>query len=396
MRMLFLSSVSPSPAIDGSSITVAEVTRALSQRHEVTLAYFGPHQASEVQGDYKWVVLEPRAKWLRYLPIVWPEFLIGVPFSVFPFRGRQARRRVRELIREGEFDAIVCHMVHTAELMPTRCAIPSCMIIQDVVHHAIRGTRGYDASLARRLYSAVHVRQLLRYEKKHYSRFGCRTVVSTAERARAMALNVGEVSVVANGVDVFDFAPSMAMRDRHALVYVGNLRASRNEEAAWIVARTIFPLVKERLSGAKLYVVGAGPSDRLLRLAESEEGLVVTGQVDDVRPYLNEARVFLAPQRVGTGIKTSVLQALAMEAPVVASAPALEGFDGCPESDYLIRETAREFADAALMLLEDDRLATSLGASGRALVRSRYSWDVYALRVEELLQNCAEHEARRV
>jgi len=386
-----LSSVAPDPPIDGCSVTVAEVIRALSQNHDVTLAFFGSREPT-LRSTYDRVVLTPRRRWLRFLPMYWPQFVWGVPFSIFPFTGRAARRQVRRLIGSGRFDAVVCHMVHTAALLPRGCVLPTCMIIQDVVHHAIRGTRDYQTSMLRRAYNYAHVKQLLRYEKQQYPRFGCRTVVSTAEQHRASALNVGDVSVVPNGVDVDEFAPETPIAQRSDIVYLGNMGASRNEDAAWVSVTQVLPLVRRSLPDAKLYVVGARPSERLREVALTTDGIVVTGEVDSVKPFLDSARAFLVPQGVGTGIKTSILQALAMEAPVLASAPAVEGFDGSPGVHYLICSSPDEFATETIRLMTDDELASRLGANGRKLVTEQYSWDNYARRLEELLLGCVANQ----
>ncbi len=53
--------------------------------------------------------------------------------------------------------------------------------------------------------------------------------------------------------------------------------------------------------------------------------MTVTGFVDDVRPYMEQATVFAATLRFGAGIRNKVLEAMAMEVPVVATPSAADG-----------------------------------------------------------------------
>lgn len=394
MKLLMLSSVAPYPSIDGCSITVAEVARAIAKQHDLTLVFFasplmgaGDAEQDKDSAPYRSIALRPRRKMLGMLPFHWPMLFTRVPVAVFPFISRASKDQIRRLLAEERYDGIVCHMAHTSELVPVDCDIPSCMIIQDVVSHAVSGTRVFERSWYRRLYNDHQVSLLGRYERKHYRRFDSRTVVSEAEKVRAMKLQVGAVEVVPNGVDVEYFKPTTPIAQRRHLIYVGNMLAPRNEEAAWIAASQILPLVREGVPDAVLIVVGVGPSQRLLQLAEGQGNLIVTGEVPDVRPFLNRARVFLVPQTVGTGIKTSVLQALSMKAPVLSTAAGLEGFDGAEGQDYVRCESVSAFAESAILMFDDVQRAECIGANGRKLVAENYSWDAYASSVERLLSD---------
>lgn len=412
MRILFISPVAPSPAIDGCSVTVSEVVRALRRRHDVTLAYFGvrppgsggvDHLRSDSdrhsgggphpRGTQVDLQLAPRPKRLAMRPPYLFELLGGLPLSVFPFRGRESKDQVRRLIDGNHFDAVIAYMLHVAELVPTKMPrTRTCIIIQDVVHHAISQHRTFESNWLRRAYASLNVRLLRRYELQEYGRFDARTVISSSEKAHAAELGIDDAIVIPNGVDLEYFRRSTPIADAKDLVYLGNMAAGRNEEAAWIAATQVLPLIRARLPRARLVVAGAAPSDRIRSLANVDRNVVVTGLVDDIRPYLERARAFLVPQSVGTGIKTAVLHAMAMEAPVVTSAAGVQGISGVDGRDYLVCSKIEEFADSALSLLGDAARAQRIGESGREVIAERYSWDAYASRIGDLL---SEPEMRR-
>jgi polysaccharide biosynthesis protein PslH len=384
MRLLVISSVAPYPPLDGVSIPVYESVRALARRHAVTLAHFdasdyeADRNVMELLGVERLVRLPRRSKFLSTLPPYWPELMKGVPFAIFPFCNRKARTLVRDTVRDGGFDGIICHLILTSALAPTDSTVPKCLVIQDVVHHVTRANVRYERHFVRRLYNRLHGYMLRRYERREYKRFDALTVVSVAERKNVEALGVSHATVVPNGIDADFFSSACPVDMRRDLVYLGNLSSPRNEEAAWIAASDIFPRVRVRVPSTKMCIVGIGPSRRLIELAASKRNVLVTGQVEDVRPYLERSRVLICPQNVATGIKNSVLQSLAMGIPTVVSSAVAEGLEGTAGNDYLVANSRSEFADAAVALLNDDSLAGKLSAAGRRLIVERYSWENYA------------------
>jgi glycosyltransferase involved in cell wall biosynthesis len=120
-------------------------------------------------------------------------------------------------------------------------------------------------------------------------------------------------------------------------------------------------------------IVGAKPDEKVKRLAE-RSGIIVTGRVEDVRPYVAHAAVAVAPLRIARGIQNKVLEAMAMARPVVASAEAFEGIDAEPGVDLAVADS-RDFADLVCRLLDDPAEAKALGARGRQRLTGHYTWE---------------------
>lgn len=393
MRILLVSTRLPHRVDDGIVIPVAELLRGLSRRHEVVLAGFerpGTHAdqaAAALSGVAREVVVLPRrADVRRFLPLAWAQIALGLPLSVTPYAGTAARRAVARVLADGGIDAVLCHLVHTAAVVPSIAtrALPSCMIIQDAVYSQIEQNLRYARGPLRRAYGRLDVRLMRRYEAEQYRRFARCCVVSGAERERVRVLGRDiRVDVLANGVDADAYGPASTDRDGRALVYVGSLAGERNEEAAWILATEVFPALRARMADVTLAIVGKSASRRLRALAA---GVEVCSDVEDVRPFLRRAALFLMPQVVGTGIKNSVLQAMAAELAVVAFPAAVQGIEGEPGRDYLVCHSTAEMMDAALALLRDPGRARAIGASGRRLVQRSYTWERYVTGIETLLE----------
>jgi polysaccharide biosynthesis protein PslH len=102
--------------------------------------------------------------------------------------------------------------------------------------------------------------------------------------------------------------------------------------------------------------------------------VTVTGYVEDVRPYLDRASVFVCPMRKGAGIKNKILQAWAMGKPVVCTSIALAGLHANPEENVIVADNSDHFAAQVVRLLKDESLRKAVGERAKRTVRDRYSW----------------------
>jgi len=199
-------------------------------------------------------------------------------------------------------------------------------------------------------------------------------VCTEAERRDFEAAIPGApVSIVRNGVDLDVFRPGGAAKVPGRILFTGVMDYFPNVDAVtWFVA-DILPRVREEMPDAHLVICGSRPSPAVRALA-ARAGVIVTGRVPDVRPYLEAAEIFVAPLRIARGIQNKVLEAMAMGLPVVASIAAWAG-TGIPRGEGI--ETADDAADYArhvLRLLRDPAYRNSMAAAARAAVERDYAW----------------------
>ncbi len=135
---------------------------------------------------------------------------------------------------------------------------------------------------------------------------------------------------------------------------------------------------------AKMVVVGHSPPKALIQAARDRRlAWTFTGFVDDIRPYVRDAHVYVIPLRVGGGTRIKAYEAMAMGRPVVSTTVGAEGLPVIPERDLLVADTDEAFAAAVLRLLDDSATRRGLAASARFLVEQRYSANVAAGVFEE-------------
>jgi len=169
-----------------------------------------------------------------------------------------------------------------------------------------------------------------------------------------------------------------------AIVFVGVLDYWPNEDAAIWYAREIHGKVRAAFPTARFYVVGMSPTRRVRELA-TLPGVVVTGQVPDVRPWFQYASVVVAPLRIARGIQNKVLQAMAMERPVVMSRMSAASLSALEGEDLEVADEAAEFATKIVALLTDRSAAEAMGRRARERILRDYSWQRTLERIESLL-----------
>ena len=227
-----------------------------------------------------------------------------------------------------------------------------------------------------------------RFERAECRRFDAVVAVSR-EDAELMRREYGvaEVADVPTGVDIDYFRPTGAETvEPHGLVFTGSMDWLPNEDAIQFFTREILPLVRERVPQVKLTVVGRKPYASLLELAGRDPSIVVTGRVEDVRPYMERAAAYVVPIRVGGGTRLKIYEAMAMEKPVVSTTVGAEGLPLRDGEDLLLADTPRAFADAVVRVLEDAEFARRLGARAAAGVRERFGWERVADQFAELCE----------
>ena len=193
------------------------------------------------------------------------------------------------------------------------------------------------------------------------------------------------IQVLRNGVDLEYFAPRGAPRDTPTIIFTGKLSYHANITAAMYLIDQIMPRVWQTVPAARAQIVGYKPPRQLLDLQTKNPARVsVIGTVPDLRPYLSQASVAVAPMLYGAGIQNKVLEAMAMATPVVAMPQAVAALSVCAESDLLIGQSPDELAHQIVRVLTDPNLAERLGRAGRRYVESNHDWNRIAAQLESI------------
>jgi sugar transferase (PEP-CTERM/EpsH1 system associated) len=232
---------------------------------------------------------------------------------------------------------------------------------------------------------------LLAYERHIAATTDASLFVSEPEAALFRTLapeSDAKIGFFNNGVDTDYFSPhrdyaSPYADGERALVFTGAMDYWPNIDAVQFFAAEVFPQLRAADPTLRFVIVGARPSPAVLALGQAH-GVIVTGTVPDVRPYIAHADICVAPLRIARGIQNKVLEAMAMARPVVVSPQALEGIDAAVGSELLLADGAAALASTITGLLAQPD--ASLGAAARAKVERQYSWPSNLARIEARLE----------
>jgi glycosyltransferase involved in cell wall biosynthesis len=167
------------------------------------------------------------------------------------------------------------------------------------------------------------------------------------------------------------------------VIFTGTMSYFPNSDAAVWFATEIWPLVRAAIPSATLRVVGRGPTQAVRQL-DRLPGISVTGAVPKIASELARANVAVAPVRLGSGMLTKVLEAMAVSTPVVGTGKAFEGLPGDLHPFLHRADSPAEFADEVVRILKDPGPALKLAANGLEAIRRDHTWSRSVSQLETL------------
>ena len=398
LNVLVIDRSPPVTPTQGNELIARNVFPLLRGRHRLTLV--APANGdlaalgSAIDGLFDEVHLVPRPGRLAALG-GWVEGTLAGRPGVPAVAGLQPRPAaaladaVRQIIATGRIDVVHVRQLPMAGYGRFTRGTPRLLELIDA--ETLATTRdpatGWKGRVRRRLAPAI--------ERRAMRGYGVVTAVAEPDAGALRRLGpTGRVEVVPNGVDLDVFRPiEGAPRDPAEVVFVGAMSFGPNIAAARWFALEVMPRLRGLCPEAHFTIVGRDPDPPVLALAGA--AVTVTGRVDDVRPYLARAAVVVAPLVSGSGIKNKVLEALAMQRPVVAASLAVEGLAADVGRDLVVADGPHGVARAVADLLADEPRADAVAAAGRQLVERRYSWRAAADRYAALYAELAAGPTRR-
>lgn len=401
MNLLFLTPQLPYPPRQGTAIRNWGLIRHLSARHAISLLSFmeeGQTIDDALRATCRRVVTVPapqrsRAARLRTLIAREPDLaqrLASVEFA----------RALAGLLREEAFDLVHIEGLELARYLPLiRSVSPATKRLYDahnaeyvLQRRASENDRRAPARWPAALYSWLQWPRLKRFEALTLRAAHAVTCVSADDAAALRAL-VPELTpvLVPNGIDVDSYAVGARGWGAGAspqplvpsILFTGKMDYRPNVDAVLWFAKDIWPRIHAHRLEAQFMIVGQRPTAPVRRL-HGQQGIVVTGAVEDVRPHLAAASVYAAPLRMGGGTRFKLLEAMALARPIVSTTLGAEGFAVRSGRELLLADAPEAFAEAVLSLLADPARAQALGEAGRAFVAAHYDWSVIVPILEAL------------
>lgn len=297
------------------------------------------------------------------------------PYTVRKYADPCLADALCRLLEKESFDCIVCDFLAPSMNFNTEIRKRSVLFQHNV--EAIIWQRHWQtqSNFLMKIVSFLEYRKLLSYEKRACLEFGKVLTVSQDDSAWfRQQYGLASSTTIPTGVDIEFFRPSAQASDPNVIVFTGSMDWLPNIDAVVWFCREILPLVKRVFPGVVFYAVGRRPVAEIVQLGEKNPSIIVTGDVDDIRPFLAQASVFVVPIRIGGGTRLKIFEAMAVGNPVVSTTIGAEGLPVVDGKDVLLADDPLFFSECIVRLLNDRTLAKLLGVAARRKVEENFSW----------------------
>jgi glycosyltransferase involved in cell wall biosynthesis len=379
MNILQISPQFPFPPDDGGRISIANITKEFARRGaNVTLFYLGEKPAAESLAEAKRfadVVHCPHSTRNSLLRIA-VSAVLPVPLYIWKHTGADITQALQRLLRQKKFDVI--HADHSA-MMPAALyaqsiqRIPVGLRLHNVEWLIWQRYAGRITNPLKRLYIARQARLVRRAEAEFYPKADvCFAITEDNLREAQLLAPSAYITMATIGVQPDEWQPEAAERMPAEAILATTYKWVHNVEGVNWLAEQVMPRVREALPDATLRLIGKEPPAHFG--AWEHIGVQVEGYVERVQPYLSRAGIYVAPLFVGSGVRIKIIEAMAMELPVVATSVAAEGIPAGEEQGLFRADTPEEFARAMTALMSDPARARTVGSAARRYVSEHFTW----------------------
>jgi len=397
MKILFITNKLPyAEVVGGHRIIYYRIRYLAEQGHDVGLLTFVKNETDQQIQSLKPLLKEfciiPHPQRNIFIRIFHDYICLARPAVFWKNYSKAMLKKVGEISEKGNYDVILAEFsemglyLYKNPYLSAINTIVSChrCVTASYEKYALLG----EIKLRFYLKSILQLHGLQKYEFNMYRNMDRVFVLTPQDRftLQYYAQDLS-VSVVSSGVDIKNLQELPALPKEPIILHTGYMGDPANEDSVLWFFKHVWVKVRERYPETQFYIVGAGASSRIRRLAKKDSRIIVTRAVQDIRPYRSRAKVFVAPVRLGSGVRTKVLEAMASGLPVVSSSLGMEGIEAQTGVNCLIADTPELFIQSVEWLLTDGAVAKQIANNARELVEKKHSLDHDLDRFEKMVQS---------
>lgn len=392
MNILQITPVFPYPPESGTRVELFNSIKYLSNKHSITLLSF----AEEIK-ENDIAVLKPYCADIVVIPNniqdsfggLLKNLFTAIPYNISKYISKSMVEAVRKQTRSKSFDLVRIDGLHIAYYKNFIKDIPAVLREHNVESLIMQRFYKNQLNPLIKAYAYLQWKKLYRYEIEITRRFDKCIMITEVDRELLHSMaSEAKTEIVTAGVDMEYFKPDATLkRQPHQIVFTGEMAWRPNIDAVTWFCEAIFPSILEEIPDSKFYIVGRNVTPAVKKLAN--ENVVVTGRVEDVRPYVHSSTVFVVPLRVGGGMRLKILEAMAMGIPVVSTSIGCEGIKVENKKNILIADNAVDYAVMVIRMMKGEFDIEELVKRGFELIHSNYSWQRIAEQYDRIYQTVA-------
>lgn len=395
MKILFVANRMPFPPYRGDKLKIFNLATELSSAHELHLITIAENDedlrsVSSLKGLFKEIEFVYRPKWRCVIAAFWGIFSRR-PIQVAYFRSNRFAKKLQQILADNTYDAI--HVQHLRMGQYFETAPPSNAIIDlpDAFSMYWLRRRETASNLIERWIRNLEFMRLRNYEISLLPKFKKALVCSREDREYLNQNGVNNVAILPNGVNISLFSPRPDILPiSKRVLFTGNMDYAPNIDAVRYFVKDILPEIIRVHPDVQFIIAGQRPVKAIQDLAST--AIHVTGFVPDLALEYAKATLVVAPLRMGAGTQNKVLEALAMNIPVVCSSVGFDGLNMKEGEGILLGTNAVIFAKHVNELLQSEILRTELGSKGGKHVRASFAWQAVSAKLVAYFTEINQYE----
>jgi len=389
LKILQLVPQVPYPLSVGGKVGIFNITKHLAMRgHRITMLAFdtdSPVETKPLEQYCELITVPHSNKNSSFRAFV--NLFSKLPYNISKYQSPKFQSRLCQLLKERRFDIVHVDHLHMAQygtFSKGKINMPIVLREHNVESVIMERFADLSSSFVVRRWLGVQLRRIRSFEAAQAARYDCCLVITEEDRKRLNTLAPSaRAQVIPGGVEARYFKePQRDTRLPVSVSFFGNFDWIPNRDAVLWFVQDIFPKIITKLPEATLYVIGKNIPPKIKAL--QSKNLIVRGFVPDLKEEAQKYQMTVVPLRVGGGIRLKILESFAMRVPVVSTSVGCEGISGNHNEHLLVGDTADEFAEHVVRLLEDEALRKRLVKKAYALAEKKYRWEDIAEQFEHI------------
>jgi polysaccharide biosynthesis protein PslH len=383
----------PYPLLSGGQIRTYNLLKKLAKKHTITLFALIKNESerqyvSNLESLGVTVRVFKRSATPFTLNNILKTAISSYPFLVIRNYVPEVTSAIKSELESEQYDLIHAETFYMMPHIP-ETTVPKILVEQTIEYLGYESFADNTPKILRPLLS-IDIQKIKKWER-HYWNTCNRLIVMSDEDKSFISKQISQpkkIEVVANGVDTAWFAQKKRVQTTvPTILSVGTFKWLPNVEAVNFLVKNIWPIVKEKIPTAKLWIVGNSPTPAILELQKKDQGILVTGNIPDIRDAFCGADVLVAPVFSGKGTRYKVLEAMASGTPVVATKTAVEGLKVTHGVQVLTSNTAQGMADHITLLLSTSSSREKLATAGRVFVKKHFDWELISEKLDTIYKD---------
>jgi len=409
MKILLISQFLPYPPKGGSPQRIYNLLKECAKTNEIHMLAFyrKSHQGSSADLQKAIDAVKQHCKKIEVFKIpadhnkiLWYLLLLfnlfsPLPYSVWLYSSRKMKKAVKRYLDANSYDIMEIGEIGLANYAKLASGIPKILVHQNVESQLLFRRKNFVDNWLARGYLWWQSLKLKRFERSAGKLFDFHTTVSEDDKKTLLKICPQvRIAIIPNGVDTEYFRATNDKMEPNSLIYVGGMTWFPNYDAVMYFIREVLPLIRAEIPDIQLHCVGRQVDNKFYEMARDDVSLKIHGFVDDVRPLITAASVFIVPLRIGGGTRLKIVDALSMGKAIVSTSVGCEGLEVTDGKEIAIADSSEKFAEKVVELLRDARLRNSLMNNARKTAVEIYSWKIIAPELIKVYQEAIQSRNR--